>query len=346
MPSSSMEQRWRCLKGAAPPGLPKARAVWLEGLDEDERALFQQILREDTIWKLLASWRASAAQYASAVHLWGVAASAIACEPWPPSLRVLEMFTFLFTHGPSLVQYLSHIRSALRLLNASVGALEDVTALSRRTRKWTTNVDRFKPRASAAQTRSLAAAARSLGRDDIADSWVVARQFCLRYGAEVVPLHCAGGHSSIEFTVDKKSQVWTASVTLFRRKMLTAPGVVSRRCICRLQSRQLCGVCILQARAGGGRIFPAVTYVEGLAYLKAAAVRLGFERPTDWGTHAFRRGWADEVLREGGPTALFYSGGWKGVTAFAYASARSRSAMEAAEWAVEFSESSDEGGQA
>ena len=200
---------------------------------------------------------------------------------------------------------------------------------------------RYKPRASAGQTRSLATVARSMGRDDVADSWVVARHFCLRYGAEVVPLQFAGAHSSIDFALDNKAQVWVASVTLFRRKMHTAPVVVVRRCICRLQSRQLCGVCTLRDRCGAVRVFPALTYVEGLAYLKAAAVRVKLERPTEWGTHAFRRGWADEVLKEGGPAALFYSGGWRGVTAFAYASAKARSAVEAPEWAVEFSESSD-----
>ena len=150
-----------------------------------------------------------------------------------------------------------------------------------------------------------------------------------------------GEHSSIDIAMDKKTQVWVASVTLFRRKMHTAPVVIVRRCICRLQSRQLCGVCTLRERCAAVRVFPALTYVEGSAY--AAAVRVNLERPTDWGTHAFRRGWADEVLKEGGPTALSYSGGWRDVTAFACASAKARSAVEAAEWVVEFPESSDGG---
>ena len=55
----------------------------------------------------------------------------------------------------------------------------------------------------------------------------------------------------------------------------------------------------------------------------------------EWGTHAFRRGWADEALRAGGPTALFYSGGWRGVAAFGYVAAQSRGAIAAAEWLVD-----------
>ena len=76
--------------------------------------------------------------------------------------------------------------------------------------------------------------------------------------------------------------------------------------------------------------------------LKCAAGHLGLESANSWGTHAFRRGWADEALRAGGPTALFYNGGWRGVAAFSYAAAQTRGAIAAAEWLVDFSESSDE----
>jgi hypothetical protein len=92
--------------------------------------------------------------------------------------------------------------------------------------------------------------------------------------------------------------------------------------------------------AGLKKIFPDLTYAQGLALLKAAASQLHYGDALNWGTHAFRRGWADEALRNGGPTALFYSGGWRGIAAFSYASAKSRGALAAAEWLVDFSESS------
>ena len=81
-------------------------------------------------------------------------------------------------------------------------------------------------------------------------------------------------------------------------------------------------------------------YAEALAVLKIGAAALGFRGPEAWGTHAFRRGFADEALRAGGPTALFFSGGWRGVAALGYASAQSRGAMAAAEWLIDHSESS------
>jgi hypothetical protein len=73
--------------------------------------------------------------------------------------------------------------------------------------------------------------------------------------------------------------------------------------------------------------------------LKTAAANVSLPRPLEWGTHCFCRGWADEALKVGGPTALLYSGGWRGIAAFGYVSAQSRGALVAAEWLVEHSES-------
>ena len=136
-----------------------------------------------------------------------------------------------------------------------------------------------------------------------------------------------------------------ASLVFLQRKMQAGPVEVTRKCICRLQTKQLCGVCVLSRRHGNGRIFPNLCYANALAALKIAALDLGFPRASEWGTHAFRRGWADEALKEGGVTALFYSGGWKGVAAFGYASAKARSALQSAEWLVEFSDSSGSDGE-
>ena len=114
-------------------------------------------------------------------------------DPWPPSRGVLDAYAFFFKHGPSLSRYLSHIRSALRLLEAPVGVLAETAGMIRGAMKLSGGSVRFKPRADAEQTRALVNCARKdFGRSDIADSWIVARHFCLRYGAEVVPMQTAG----------------------------------------------------------------------------------------------------------------------------------------------------------
>jgi len=103
----------------------------------------------------------------------------------------------------------------------------------------------------------------------------------------------------------------------------------------------LCGVCSLEVLAkSDAQPFAEVQYAEALAVLKMAAGALGFQHPESWGTHAFRRGFADEALQAGGPQALFFSGGWRGVAAFGYGSAQSRGAIAAAEWLIDHSDSS------
>ena len=109
-----------------------------------------------------------------------------------------------------------------------------------------------------------------------------------------------------------------------------------------LQGKALCGVCALTSlpHDGAARIFAGINYGSALAALRVAAARLGLERASEWGTHCFRRGWADKALVAGGPTALFYSGSWRGVAAWGYASARAQGTVGAAEWVVDFSDSS------
>ena len=129
VPSGAMLARWQEITTSAPPELPMARAKWLAGLQPDVRNKFHVVLQEDSIWKTMASWRASAAQYASAIQLWGRAAVLCRMDPWPPRRKVLDAYAFFFKHGPSLSRYLSHIRSALRLLEAPVGVLAETAGI-------------------------------------------------------------------------------------------------------------------------------------------------------------------------------------------------------------------------
>ena len=146
------------------------------------------------------------------------------------------------------------------------------------------------------------------------------------------------------------SEVWCsvregvpeATIVFHKRKMQNKPVHVVRQCVCKAPAPDLCGVCVIRRRRGRGPLFPALQYDRALAALKTAALALGFPRGAEWGTHCFRRGWANDALRHGGVPALFYSGGWRGIAAFGYASAQAQGEVLAAKWAAEFSESSDD----
>ena len=341
LPQNALKLRWTFLVGSCPPELPAQRAVWLSQLPLGRRTAVISMIEEDSIWCEMAQWQTSADGYASAVQLWGRAAKLAEKEAWPPCQDVLNVFAFMFRNGDSLSGYISHIRSVLTLLRAPLGALSEAKGLLEGIRKLTPiSCRRLKQRANAEQTKRLAMTTESdLHRKDVADSWVVARHFCLRYGAELVPMEGAGEHSKVEIIPATLTTAKQVSLTLYRRKMQRQPVVICRNCICRMQGKRLCGVCVLERRWATGKLFPDITYSSALALVKVAAAISGLGDPLTWGTHAFRRGWADEALKAGGPAALFYSGGWKGVAAFSYVQAQTRGAMQAAEWLVEFSDS-------
>jgi len=341
LPENALDRRWQLLAGCSPPELPAARASWLQGLQLNPADL-EDVLLDDTLWRCFCSWRRSGLQYAVAVELWGRAAGTCVCAPWPPSATVLGAFASFFRNGLSLRKYLSHVRIAVRLVLGNVGILAETEGLVRGSIKATPpGAHRYRSRASAINTRHLVQHARDvLDRPDLADSWVVARHFCLRYAAEAIPLEGQGDHSEVRLDEGVPLQV---TIILKHRKMHSAPVAVVRRCICKLQGRSLCGVCILRRRWCISRIFPLIVYADALGLLKVSAEECGLERAMEWGTHCFRRGWADEALKAGGPCALFYSGGWRGIAAFGYVAAQSRGALAAAEWLVDHSDSSDNG---
>ncbi len=182
----------------------------------------------------------------------------------------------------------------------------------------------------------------SFGFPLLGDSWVVARHFCLRYG-EVLQIGNGRAPVRVDVAADGRRHV---CITFMQRKYYSEPVEVTRTSICNLQGRALCSVCVvvrLRRDVQVPNIFSGITYAESLGMQKIAAGARGFASAASWGTHAFRRGWATECLQAGGPTALFYSGGWRGLTAFAYASARARGAIAAAEFLVDHSDSSEAG---
>ena len=96
----------------------------------------------------MASWRVIVAQYASAIQLWRCAAN---YAEWIRGRLVEEFFTRMLSSS----RYLSHIRSALRLLEAPVGVLAETTEIICGAMKLSASGVRFMPRAEAEQTKAL-----------------------------------------------------------------------------------------------------------------------------------------------------------------------------------------------
>ena len=339
-PRELLDAAWREAGAEQPPTQPRRRAAWLAARGPGQAVDDWMELHE--LWTEAQSWHSSAASYASAVALWGEAARVSGEPAWPPGEATLRRYSWCIPCPATLTKYLMRLRSVLALVRSELGVLADTRRLERgATATGRGTQGRPKIRATAQQTRDLCSALRGrLGAPDVADAFVVARHFCLRFGAEVAPLSYTGAHSSIQIHPARHGRPPRAEITFFRRKMCNTPVVVARSCICGEAANALCGVCILSSRPSRGRVFPTVNYDTALALLKRAAAAAGLPSPSHWGTHCFRRGAADDALRAGGPSALFWCGGWRGVAAFGYASARTLGETNAANYLVEYSDSS------
>ena len=213
------------------------------------------------VWLEFFNWRRSAPEYASAIQLWGEAASVTGEAPWPPKHLTLCVFCTLFRSSVSLGCYLSHLRSALRLLRAPAAELADTSRLVRGAEKAGAAFQRPKVWASTSQTRDLIQWASHAERRDLALSWVVARHFCLRFsetlalGSNVAPFRFAGRGEKCEVII-----------TFRRRKCYKVAVDVTRKCACTGQRHILCGVCALrEAVETSGCPFGHISYAEALA---------------------------------------------------------------------------------
>ena len=190
------------------------------------------------VWTEMSSWRHSAASYASAIGLWGTASRAANTPPWPPDSKALHVLITACRSAVTLEHYISHVRSALRLVRADLGTLSDTKCLVLGAVKAKADgPKRYKARATAEQTKKLAKWCRIEDeRPDVAETFIVARQFGLRrarkhmyahrhphdprYGSEIVHLN-EPGHSIVH--LDAEGGVPKIGVTLSKRKWCRTP---------------------------------------------------------------------------------------------------------------------------
>ena len=179
-------------------------------------------------------------------------------EEWIRGRLVEEFFTRMLSSS----RYLSHIRSALRWLEAPVGVLAETTEIIRGA---TAGGVRFMPRAEAEHTRKK----KDFGRSDIADDWLVTRHFCFQYVQKCA--HADSGKSLSGARRGGEECTPSGYVDSVPSKVIS-PLTVGRRCICRLQDEHCAAPAFSELEWETFACFPHVMCTEGLAYLKTAAI--------------------------------------------------------------------------
>ena len=144
-------------------------------------------------------------------------------------------------------------------------------------------------------TKRLAASFRGRALHEMADLCILAYKGAFRVRSELLPATIAGPHSRWRF-----SSTNTLRVTLARRKNRTGPTDIHRKCECQrneamcphraASNRMRCALA-----AGQNNIFQ-VTYPGALVLLRDELQALGVEDAPGYGFHAFRRGFAHDML--------------------------------------------------
>ena len=145
----------------------------------------------------------------------------------------------------------------------------------------------------------------------------IARLFLLRVPSEGIPLEWDGEHSRVQASGKE------ATIMLTRRKNCQLPTVLKRECCCASSGRRLCAVhwiAEMQAQQGSGRIF-SLSASRFLTIVRHAAWESGIPEYNSVGTHAFRRGVAQDIniIDAGGSLAvLLRAGEWNSSAFLAY----------------------------
>ena len=148
------------------------------------------------------------------------------------------------------------------------------------------------------------------GNHEVAAIMAVSRLFLLRVPSEALPLQWAGEHSSIDF--DSQS----VKITLMRRKNVRHPTTLTRSCCCKTSGKRLCAFHRLlawkqSASEQSTQVF-SLSKQQFIATVRELAMEVGIEHANKVGTHAFRRGMAQDILDVGGSLAvLMRAGDWR-----------------------------------
>ena len=135
--------------------------------------------------------------------------------------------------------------------------------------------------------------------------------------------HDSEWHSKVEFTTSKSLP--SITIILRRRKnQQHEESRVSRDCICADQP-SLCFCCLVRHRVDEARTSPSQKVFPDLiphvvtASLRLRCVTLNIDMASRMGWHAFRRGRATDLMREGSPiSTILQLGGWKSPAVLSY----------------------------
>ena len=320
------------------PGKPRQKCSLLAKATTQKEELLDEQGQRRKLDSISKSWPA----YCSGIKCYAAFCDAMGyCPHFPASVRVIIRFSAMFCNADSLQQYIKHVRWAHRFLGIddSVCSSPEIQQVINGLKK-SMAAPLPKPALTSKQVLKMVKESMREGDIEMAGILAIARHFMLRMPSEAVPLEWDGGHSKI--TVEDTR----CSITLTTRKNRRAPSTMTRHCSCEETGRLLCSVHwlkVLRDRPGtGGRVFKLNK--DHLARrVKQLVAKIGVEDAERYGTHAVRRGMAQDILDMGGQLpALLKAGDWRSSAYLRYLRVSQTDDVAVAQAAMFLSDSDEE----
>ena len=296
---------------ATPKGGPRRKCQLLSqaGLERS------QLVAERGQRLMLASIADSLPAYCSGIRCWAAYCDAMGHKThFPATAQMVIGWASIFSNPSTYTQYVKHLRWAHGFLHLPCTWETRAVKQVERGLQRSANLPRVKRAVTSKQVHPMITEAVQSDDLQVAALMAVARLFLLRVPSEGLPLQWSGEHSQITLTET------VAKIQLAKRKNSRGPVLLTRKCCCATSGRRLCAVHWLHIMkkdaTDDGKVFQ-VTKNEFGRKIKLYAQRAGVPEASRVGTHAFRRGMAQDIIDQGGSlAALMTAGGW---TSSAYA---------------------------
>jgi hypothetical protein len=318
-------------------GGPRAQCTVLAKANETKEILLDENAQRLLIDSIQKSYRS----YISGVKCWAAFCDALGKQThFPATEQLVLQYMAVFKNDATLAQYLKHLRWSHRFLRMDPASWYTPT-VKQAIRGLGKGKSPSPPKIalSTSHVRGMIRIAEEEGELQFAALMALARQFLLRVPSEGLPLQWEGTHSSVSLAGG------VCQITLRSRKNSRVPVTMTRTCCCSSASPRLCGLhWLLRLGKNGdeGKIF-TISKDSFSKFIKRAAADVGVPNADRTGTHAFRRGMAQDLLESSGSLAeVLRAGGWSSSAYLRYLRSAQLDDKAVAQMVIELSDSEGE----
>ena len=286
------------------------------------------------------SVKKSLPSYMSGLKCWMAFCKVIEVPNFPATAERVAVYMSIFNNADTARNYLSHLKKAHQMFvipcdfdtpaaRAVIKGIEK-NNIKQKVPKTRVTLDILKPFVNECIKRNLI----QLGQIAVLSYW-----FMFRVPSECFPLQKSGKHSSFKIHANN-----TVSITLACRKNNPAGETLSRTCCCKSIGARFCPHAILSKY----NAYPAdrglfnMKYAQFLKQLRGILSYLNIQSSERFGSHAFRRGCAEDMRKRGAPLRdILEAGGWRSAAFLLYLERENVERDAVATIAIEYSNDED-----